>query len=124
MGRYYTGDIEGKFWFAVQSSTDASFFGGEESEPNYVDYYFSKDDLPTIEEGIKKCLETLGANKQKLDDFFANINGYNDEMIMKEFGISEKEVKHFLEWYARLSLGEKIQKCVVDNGDCSFQAEL
>jgi len=24
MGRYYSGDIEGKFWFAVQSSTDAS----------------------------------------------------------------------------------------------------
>ena len=27
MGRYYTGDIEGKFWFAVQSSDDADFFG-------------------------------------------------------------------------------------------------
>ena len=23
MGRYYHGDIEGKFWFAVQSSQDA-----------------------------------------------------------------------------------------------------
>jgi len=27
MGRYYNGDIEGKFWFAVQSSDDADFFG-------------------------------------------------------------------------------------------------
>jgi hypothetical protein len=26
MGRYYGGDIEGKFWFAVQSSNDPSFF--------------------------------------------------------------------------------------------------
>ena len=26
MGRYYNGDIEGKFWFAVQSSDDADFF--------------------------------------------------------------------------------------------------
>ena len=25
MGRYYQGDIEGKFWFAVQSSNDADF---------------------------------------------------------------------------------------------------
>jgi hypothetical protein len=29
MGRYYHGDIEGKFWFAVQSSNDADFFGCE-----------------------------------------------------------------------------------------------
>ena len=27
MGRYYNGDIEGKFWFGVQSSDDADFFG-------------------------------------------------------------------------------------------------
>ena len=32
MGRYYYGDIEGKFWFGVQSSADASFFGVEEYE--------------------------------------------------------------------------------------------
>lgn len=25
MGRYYYGDIEGKFWFAVQPSTDPAF---------------------------------------------------------------------------------------------------
>ena len=44
MGRYYNGDIEGKFWFAVQSSTDASFFGADPYEPNYVNYYFEKDE--------------------------------------------------------------------------------
>ena len=30
MGRYYYGDITGKCWFAVQSSNDASSFGGNE----------------------------------------------------------------------------------------------
>ena len=29
MGRYYHGDINGKFWFGVQSSVDACNFGGE-----------------------------------------------------------------------------------------------
>ena len=29
MGRYYNGDIEGKFWFGVQASNDADFFGSE-----------------------------------------------------------------------------------------------
>ena len=32
MGRYYTGDIEGKFWFGVQDSDDACHFGGSEIE--------------------------------------------------------------------------------------------
>ena len=41
MGRYYGGDIEGKFWFGVQSSSDADHFGieGQASELNY---YFDK----------------------------------------------------------------------------------
>ena len=34
MGRYYNGDIEGKFWFAVQSSNDADFFGCEGESHN------------------------------------------------------------------------------------------
>jgi hypothetical protein len=29
MGRFYSGDIQGKFWFAVQDSDDADFFGVE-----------------------------------------------------------------------------------------------
>jgi hypothetical protein len=34
MGREYFGDIEGKFWFAVQSSNDADYFGGQYSFPH------------------------------------------------------------------------------------------
>lgn len=29
MGRFYSGDIQGKFWFGVQDSDDADFFGVE-----------------------------------------------------------------------------------------------
>ena len=54
MGRYYTGDIEGKFWFGVQDSTDADYFGVQ-GEPRFYHYYFDTDDLPKIKEGIKKC---------------------------------------------------------------------
>ena len=32
MGRYYSGDIEGKFWFAVQSSTSPERFGAVENQ--------------------------------------------------------------------------------------------
>ena len=47
MGRYYDGDIEGKFMFAVQSSTAADRFGSEGFN-NYVDYYFDESHLGTI----------------------------------------------------------------------------
>ena len=32
MGRFYSGQISGKFWFGVQSSTDASYFGVEPTD--------------------------------------------------------------------------------------------
>jgi len=123
-GRYFSGDIEGKFWFAVQASDDASFFGGNASEPNYIDYYFEKGDLPDIQNGIEECKKELGDYKAKLDKFFERDGGYNDEMIVKEFEITKEKVETLLEWYARLELGEKILKCVEENGECSFEAEL
>ena len=79
MGRYFSGDINGKFWFAVQSSDDASFFGGQESEPNHINYYFCEDDLFDIKEGVKTCVKKLGKYKKMLDKFFkTNNNFYNN----------------------------------------------
>ena len=53
MGRYYQGDIEGKFWFGVQDSEDADFFGCE-GEARFLTYSFSTEDLPNIEKGLVK----------------------------------------------------------------------
>ncbi len=127
MGRYYSGDIEGKFWFGVQSSDDASFFGGEQQEPNYIEFVFSKDeDLPTIKKGIARCKKELGDYKKGLDDFFKTegATGYNDDMLVKYFKKDIKEIYIKLEWYARLELGQKILKCVKEKDYCQFQAEL
>lgn len=118
MGRYYNGDIEGKFWFAVQSSDDADFFGSEGVEPNYLEYYFEKEHIDDIQAGIAKCLEKLGDDKEKLDKFFEKNNGYTKDML-DEIGVDFK----LLEWYARLGLGEKILKCVKETGQCYFTAE-
>lgn len=124
MGRYYTGDIEGKFWFGVQSSDDANFFGGESYIPQYLNFNFNDFDMPNIDKGIKKCRQHLSGYKRKLDKFFKEHNGYNDEMIINE-GICKTtdEVKEVLEWYARLSLGLQIRECVKKTGHCSFEAE-
>lgn len=141
MGRYYSGDIEGKFWFGVQNSDDASFFGGEQSEPNTINFYFTEDDKEDVDNGIKKCISELGDYKAKLDEFFEKNNGYNDVILAEYLGLSKhnKVVKRedgseyvsdnpalddLLTWYARLHLGEKIQKCLEEKGSCSFEAEL
>ena len=51
MGRYYDGDIEGKFWFAVQSSDDGEHFGAEEQGNNYIEYYVNRETFMDV--GIK-----------------------------------------------------------------------
>jgi hypothetical protein len=132
MGRYYSGDIEGKFWFAVQSSDDASFFGGsdeeiideESGEAFELEYFFQTGDLEEIDHGIEECLNQLGDRKGQLDAFFARLDGYNNTMVSESLGIELIEVRPLLEWYARLELGVKIRDCVKEKGQCSFNAEL
>ena len=133
MGRYYTGDIEGKFWFGVQSSDDADFFGVD-GEARTLDYYYGEDTLPKVEEGIKDCKSSLGGYRKLLDNFFKTDgkDGYNDEMLVEYLNKnanhvathSENGVKFFLEWYARLQLGKEIRDCIKEHGQCNFEAEL
>ena len=83
MGRYYNGDIEGKFWFGVQSSSDADFFGVE-GNINYLNYHFNESDIPRIKNGIKECKKELGTRKKELDTFFEKNNGYNDVKLVEQ----------------------------------------
>ena len=70
MGRYYEGDIEGKFWFGIQSSDDADFFGQQGYQPEWLEYYFDEKDLKNIQNGLDTCLKELGDKKKLLDNFF------------------------------------------------------
>lgn len=119
MGRYYSGDIEGKFWFGVQSSNAASRFGGTESQPQFIEYYFDKeDDLESVEKEIKNIEESLGNQLQVIKKFFAEKQSYNDEQLT-EAGISEEDLSE----YADLELGIQIRDCIKLKGYCSFNAE-
>jgi hypothetical protein len=132
MGRYYQGDIEGKFWFSVQSSDDANYFGGseielqdEDSDDVYaLEYFFNKEDLESINEGVQTCINDLGEFKEKLDEFFKDSTGYNPEELAKHLGVDVPKYRDLMESYARLVLGNKIKKCVEDNGECNFVADL
>lgn len=124
MGRYYEGDISGKFWFGVQDSQDASFFGVEYHEPQYIEYYFDEDNLKDVEEGIEKCKTALGTIKRDFDKFFKENNRYNDKMIADAGICNIEEVNGLLQWYARLGLGIKIRDCIKKQGSCEFTCEV
>jgi hypothetical protein len=124
MGRYYNGDIEGKFWFGLQSSTAASRFGVEPAEPSYVNYYFDEEgNLEDIQKELKNIEDKIGKdNLGKIEILWSKIDSYNDE-ILKEHGMFDIWKEHG-EDYVDYLLGKKIEKCVVENGDCSFDADL
>ena len=119
MGRYYTGDIEGKFWFAVQSSNAADRFGVTGSEPSYLEYWFDESNFEEVEAEIKNIKESLGDKLKIIEDFFEKNNGYNDVML-NQVKITREELSE----YADLELGIKIRDHIRDFGQCSFQAEL
>ena len=132
MGRYYSGDIEGKFWFAVQSSDDAENFGAMETDSSYIQYYIPSEEKDgEVKEGIKECLDELGEWKEKLDRFFDRTNGYNDEIAVGFWKDEYEEVlnsdmfNRMVEIYARLELGKKIEEFFKENpeSDCYFEAE-
>lgn len=123
MGRYYSGDIEGKFWFGVQSSNAADRFGSIGYEPSYLEYYFNEEHLPKVQKELKKIEDVVSLEKiKKLDEFFNKINGYNNH-ILEEHGILSIWNEHKSD-YADYKLGKQIEKCLLENKECNFQAEL
>ncbi|SHN91975.1 hypothetical protein CRYPA_947 [uncultured Candidatus Thioglobus sp.] len=131
MGRYYEGGIEGKFWFAVQSSDDGEFFGAKEMGANWIDYCVDNEDKNSVYKGIKKCEKRLGEWLIIFDTFFNENNAYNDLkieefIINNHYKVNAKDYREKLEWYARLSMGKKMETFFKENpdDDLCFIAEL
>ena len=119
MGRYYNGDIEGKFWFGLQPSNAADRFGVTGVEPEHISYYFEEGDLKGVEDEIKSIEESLGDKVKLVEDLFASRESYND-LILADAGITEEDLRQ----YADLKLGRQIRDCIVSIGCCTFDAEF
>ena len=119
MGRYYSGDIEGKFWFGLQQSNAADRFGSIGQDPCYLEYWFDNEHLEEIEEEILNIESSLGDKLQMIEQFFLDNNGYTVDALAKH-GITNNELSD----YADLQLGIKIRDCVKQQGQCSFNAEV
>ena len=136
MGRYYEGDIEGKFWFGIQSSDDADFFGSTGFQPDWLEYYFDQEHIPKIEHGLAQCLDHLGSKFEILYEFFEKKEGYTREEVCEVLDVpvpktgmsieehNKSKYHYYLMWYARYELGKKILDRVKSDKFCSFRAEL
>lgn len=119
MGRYYSGDIDGKFWFAVQSSSSADRFGVQGFQPNYLEYNFYEEDKPKLEEELKRIEKALGEQLQNMNEFFDKHNSYTHDQLI-ENGIDVNNLSE----YADYKLGRQILDCINELGYCEFEAEL
>ena len=124
MGRYYNGDINGKFWFGVQSSDCANRFGVVGSQPETLYYYFNESDLQSVQDELKEIEQSMGDYLKQLKDFFTKNYAYNDIELAKELGISKARLKKILSEYADYELGKEIEKSIITNGQCEFYAEI
>lgn len=122
MGRYYNGDINGKFWFAVQDSNCADRFGKngyyEEYETDSICYSFDKEDLKGVTDELKSIRKNMGDKYKVVKKFFEANNGYNDTML-GECGLTPHDVSE----YADLLMGRKIRDSIKSIGRCEFEGE-
>tara|TARA_R100001460_G_scaffold90467_4_gene132081 strand:+ start:282 stop:668 length:387 start_codon:yes stop_codon:yes gene_type:complete len=119
MGRYYNGDVDGKFMFAVQSSDAHTRFGAEEVEPSYIDYQISRDSYDDI---VKELDSIDKGSIERVNKMFEENNGYNDE-IQKQYNVTKEDLSE----YADYRLGKQVKDFFDDNPEddyCNFTAEL
>ena len=123
MGRYYNGDINGKFWFAVQDSNCADRFGkngyyNEFDETDLVRYSFEKEDLKGVTDELKSIRKNMGDKYKMVKKFFEANNGYNDTMLVV-CGLTPHDVSE----YADLLMGRQIRDSIKSIGRCEFEGE-
>ena len=79
---------------------------------------------------LKNIEKTLGPDLKRLQHFFDNNNGYNDQMIIDWYKdhFNEKLDKHCIKEllvdYADYQLGKRIQNCIEKIGQCNINCEL
>mgnify|MGYP003147384547 FL=1 len=125
MGRYYYGDIEGKFMFAVQPSDAGCRFGAEEMEQSTIDYYLNRDqydnlctELKLIEDsGAVKRVEHMWKELEKKGEI-----GYNDDDCEK-YKVSKLDLSEYADWI----LGKQMKDFFDKNPEelsLNYEAEL
>lgn len=129
MGRYYSGDVEGKWWFGVQSSATPERFGANTFEPSFIDYEIENND--EFKNTMEQIKDNLGDKLKMFKEFFEKKTAYNDEMLIEFFKpkypkYTDTDLRKDLSEYADYEFGLKVIKHFKDNDDevCLINSEL
>ena len=130
MGRYYNGDVEGKFWFAVQPSDIHEQFGAKKQDPAFIDYVIENG--PKVLEGLEALEMRLGQYLEIAHQFFENTEFYTRESFQdfaKTFGMSCKSIdvannviREYADWTKGIEVLEYFNK--TDASELYISAEL
>lgn len=139
MGRYYNGDISGKFWFGTQGSNAGEQFGAVEEEQNIVNYMIYNDDKYIAEKRLKeieKELKKIAKESKELEELLklnCDLNSLKNKKLMNDLidsiliNYKEDELKSKIyELLADWEMGKKIQEFfrLYPEENCQFEAEL
>ena len=130
MGRYFSGDVEGKFWFAVQPSDIHEQFGAKIQDPSFIDYIIENG--PQVLEGLEALECKLGKYLEVAHQFFEQEEGYTETMFMdfaQTYGMNCKNVevvkqiiRDYADWTSGIQVLEYFNKTKADA--CYISAEL
>lgn len=119
MGRYYSGDIEGKFMFAVQPSDAPERFyaedtgDGDDYQTEYIVGYRHRNK-------VKKEIDAIDKGSlERVRKMFDESEWHNDETI-KIYGVTYEDLREYADYKLGMKILEhfKEKKC-----DCYIYAE-
>ena len=134
MGRYYYGDIAGKFWFACQSSYDAENIGGIVSVGRMVYMICNCEYEHSAHKYCHICYDSYEEHLKDLreDDFITkdNIPGDNQPLIWKnsevdcyfDEGSLEIVEEHIKTLYEKI--GHLIEDFTMENEENSYEYDI
>lgn len=117
MGRYYSGDIEGKFMFAVQPSDAPERFYARQEEPTEIQYVVYYEDINKV----RKAVDSINKDSiLRVSKMFDDVSGYNDNTL-KKYNVSEYDLREYADYQLGLQILEYLEE---EQSDCVIYAEL
>ena len=119
MGRYCTGDLEYKFWFACQPTGDILEYGVEDT--SYIQVMVCYDQLKNIQEKVK-TLKTKFRKKHKTT-YSKFMNKIDKKGYLSSTKDKETTTNHWESMSrdaSKIYLGEEIIKALKDKKDDLF----
>ena len=129
MGRYYLGDITGKFWFAIQDSYDPSCFGVEHEDRHefYVcSCYVSLEDIDATKQDIycEGCFSSYEEHIEamKADDIEETTTWHKSESEVN-YSFGESDLDKVKETIAGLEqrVGKYMESYTIQDDDDDIQ---